>query len=149
MYLYDEKLDKPDLELGGLRVWVLGQEDGGEDWLVVTMHCAGDGSEVWVKKTAAINMYYDIKPLIMSLEHAGKKHGTKGDFTEPYLSLEFHPRSKASKTSGEFDFKVNITPNQLDQQHEYIFGVSYSDIQGFLEQLKTIVRKYPLQAQYW
>ena len=146
--MLEEQSDKPDLELGGLRVWVLGREYGGEDWLVVTMHCCGEGSEVWVKKTPAINMYYDIRFLIMSLEHAGRKHGTKGDITEPYLSLEFRPRSKASKTSGEFDFTVNITPNQLIQKHEFIFGVSYSEIEAFLKQLKDLAARYPLDARY-
>jgi hypothetical protein len=153
---YLNKLGKPNLKIAGLQIWVHGREDRltfgtnnpGDDWLLVTMHCSRDSSEVWVKNEGAISVYYDVKTLIGELEKFENNPTDKVtyQFTEPYLALEFN--ANPIKTDGEMEIKVDITPTQLFEHHSYYFGITEKEVKDLLLGLKNLLIEYPVSGIY-
>ncbi len=78
-------LGRPNCHIAGLQIWILGREEGDEDWLRVTLHCNRDSSEVWVLNQSALNVRYDIENLISELGNLNKKINKTliYDFIEP------------------------------------------------------------------
>jgi hypothetical protein len=137
-----ETLGKPTVKIAGFQIWIHGREEFDEDWLRVTMHCGRGSSDIWVKSISALNIVYDIEPLISELEKLTKKKKGKMvfKFTEPYLSLELEVKSPQFQTNAEVEMKVKITPDPLFEEHKYIFGVSRKEVQSFLLELKKLAQ---------
>ncbi|MFH1381923.1 MAG: hypothetical protein ABIH70_03420 [Chloroflexota bacterium] len=134
-----ELLGKPDINIAGLQIWVHSREE--DDWLIVTMHCGRDNSDVWIKNQSSLNVHYDLEPLITELENLLNhlKDKVVFEFTEPYLALEFEVNNPQSQTSNELEMTIRITPNQLFQNHEYKFGITRRETESFLNDLKELV----------
>jgi hypothetical protein len=155
---YQDKLGKPYFQIAGLQIWVHGRESQLEsgiaikedDWLIVTIHCGRDSSDVWVKNIAAMNLYYDIKTLISELEKFNNEHKNKVVYklTEPYLSIEFEANPSQPKTNSMIEMRIQITPTQLFEDHEYIFGVTEKDVATLLSELKKLLVEYPIRGVY-
>jgi hypothetical protein len=114
------------------------------------MHCSGDSSDVWVKQEAAVDANYDVKRLIIDLEmFVGKqKNHIAIEFTEPYLAMELEEHQPRSKTDGEIEISIRITPNQLVEEHKYIFGVTEKEVRTFIAELKQLLVEYPITGNY-
>jgi hypothetical protein len=119
------------------------------DWLITTIHCGRDNSDVWIKNVAAINLRYDIKPLISELDYFLRhKNKVVYPFTEPYLSIEFEANPLQPKTNSMIEMKIQITPAQLFEDHKYIFGVTENDVTTLLSELKKLLIEYPILGVY-
>jgi hypothetical protein len=146
-------LGKPDWEINGLRVWIHNREfpDSTDywdsNWLVVTAHCGRGDSNVLV--TGSIIHIPELAQLQVDLEKFVDLLQGKVELhtMEPELKVVFEANSQPAKSSNyDIEMKVNITPNQIFENHEFIFEVKKSDLQLCLVQLNDILEKYPVKG---
>lgn len=136
---------KPEIKFGALQIWAHNREypssqdywDG--NWLNVTAHCGGDGSEVWV--TGSIIHLSELKTLQKDVERLLSSLGGKVvlDTMEPNLELTIKVT-----TQNEVEVRVSLTPNHLSQEHLYFFIASPEDLQMLIQELQDILIKYPI-----
>lgn len=109
------------------------------NWLNVTAHCGGEGSDVWV--TGPIIHITELKALREDLTKLSisLKGSVILDTMEPNFRIEFEATSKK-----EIQVKVHLTPNHLSQGHKYFFEVSQDNLNTFVQELKGILENYPI-----
>ena len=141
-----KEFDLPDIKIFSLEIWIHGRQfPDSEDywdsnWMVYSAKCTDIGSEVFVQNT-----YFhlnEIKVLLEKLEilYSELKGEIKFDFMEPELSLKF-----LVDKLGHISLEVNITPDQLNQNHTYSFAIDQSYLPKIINDLKSVLIKYPIK----
>ena len=141
-----KQLGEADLKISGLKLWVHGRQfpdmddywDG--NWLNVTAYCSAAGSSVMVSGSfihvPEIRRLHDsIVALNTTLTGSAAL-----ECIEPELSVLIQAESP-----GHLVMVVNITPNHLDQTHEYTFELDQSYLTGLISDCTKILVKYPIK----
>lgn len=137
---------KPDLEMQGLQIWIHGREFPGDDWLNTTIHCGKQDSEVWVRFTPAIHLI-ELRRLKEGLERliSNLDESISLNATEPYLEIQFASSSPDNAIANGIEMKVEITPDQMHEKHEYLFSTSKTELESCVSELHDILNRYPFK----
>jgi hypothetical protein len=148
MSKFPENLGKPDIKIAGLEIWIHGNQfpssvdywDG--NWLDITAKCTSEGASVWV--SGNIIHLPDIEHLKSSCENLYESLKGKAELPciEPELSVEFK-----ADTLGQITMIVNITPDHLNQDHKFTFGIDQSYLPSLISSCKRILNKYPIKGK--
>jgi hypothetical protein len=137
MHRRASELGEPDLAFGGLQMWIHGH-DAEEDWLTITAHCGAQGASVWVN--GQILQLADLMRFgeqCVKLQ-AGSSAGAELVSYEPNLNVELKPPGRR----GEIEMIVNITPDNLTQEHQFRTGVDLSYLPELQRGLTRIVARF-------
>jgi hypothetical protein len=151
----ENKLGKPDLKISGLQVWIHGREfpestdfwDG--NWLNVTAHCGKGESNIRV--TGPLIHVPELAQFkadleIFSIALQGK---VELQTMEPNLKVELVQATtrRDESLNYEIEMRVNITPNQIFETHEFIFGIDKNQVTSCIFQLQEILKKYQIKEK--
>jgi hypothetical protein len=141
-------LGKPFLKIKGFQLWVHGRQfpdasdywDG--NWLLTTTHCGSSNSDVWIISDPFIHIP-ELERFKSELEEFIKgsiyKAGLATLETSLFIELEVKP--------DEIQMKVNITPDRIKENHEYLFLVSKNDLDGLITELNELLNQYPIKGK--
>jgi hypothetical protein len=141
-------LGTPDVKLAGLQIWIHGREfpksrdywDG--NWLRVTAHCGADGASV---VTSGSIIHLD--ELQRWLTESEKMHRTlRGEASLECIEPELNVRLRAMSL-GRIAMEVEITPNNITQQHSFEFEIDQSYLAPLIEQCRSILEAYPIRGR--
>jgi hypothetical protein len=137
----------PAIQLDALRIWVHGYQfpeatdawDG--NWLRVTARCAASGATVEV--TGAI--LDTVSFLRFQRELARVYERLQGLATleshEPELKVEV----RALGATGQMEVRVEITPDQLNQDHRFTLAVDQSYLPDVIRGCERVLGQYPVR----
>jgi hypothetical protein len=142
---WKEELGDPDIKIGGLRIWIHGRESPDSkdywdaNWVNVTVECQAQGSSVFTSGTI-IHMS-EISHFLSGAEkiHKALKGVAEMPCMEPYLSVKLE-----AGELGHIKISVDITPDHLQQKHNFIFETDQSYLLGLISDCKVALEKYPL-----
>jgi hypothetical protein len=143
-----DQLGPPALTIAGLRLWVYGRQfpdsqdyyDG--NWLNVTAVCAGDGANV--QTGGNLILAQDIEGFCAgceSLLRLGKGEASLSP-CEPELAVKI----ASTDNLGHLRAVVEITPNNMTQEHRFIFEADQTYLQPIISQCKAILVEYPVRG---
>lgn len=144
---WKQRLGPPALTVAGLQLWVHGREShdaaGGpeDDWLRVTVHCGAEGASVWA--SGSLLMLGDI-------ERFGRGCTALSDGEVERVTLSpFEPELRAtlerSDARGHVEVVVELTPDQLSQQHRMSFEIDLTYLPGIASQCAVIVAQHAVE----
>ncbi len=144
---YKEKLGIPDLDFAGLSIWIHGREfpennsywDG--NWLNVTVYCEKDGSIV--RATGSIIHLSEIEIWLKETEVMIQK--LEGESNLPCMEPNLYIRINM-KEKEKAEMLVDITPDNSNKHHNFIFEIEKSVIQKLIDQLNNILKKHPIRG---
>ena len=144
---YAEQLGPPDIKLGGLQIWVHGRQfpdatdywDG--NWLRITAHCGTHGADVWttgsiINLPALVSWLAELEDLNRSLSGEAKLVPL-----EPELCVTL-----AATKLGQLSMEVEITPDNVTQEHTFRFELDQSYLGPVIESCRKIVEEYPVRG---
>lgn len=143
-------LGKPDLTLGGLRLWIHGREfpDSTDyydlNWLVISAICEARGARVWLERAPAL-MTEELQRWLHALEQLlqGKRRRAALDPMEPYLNITV----RDARPHGVWEVEVCLPPDNVNQQHRFRFEVSGEELNRLVQQLRGILERYPVVGE--
>ncbi len=134
-----------DLRIEGLRLWIHHRTfpeskdywDG--NWLFATAVCEAAGSIVRVSET--ILHLSEIDRFRRNLEKLNERLEGKVELEclEPYLGIVIEAQSL-----GHLRLVVAITPDYLNQKHEFIFETDQTWLSSIISDCTGILRQYPI-----
>ncbi len=138
---------KSDLSLAGFKLWIHKYESPNSDdfwdgnWLDVTALCVAQQSSVLTEGVILHlgylhTFYTQAKQLYNSLSGSAYLESP-----EPNLDLTLTMESK-----GQCKLKISITPDNLNQEHTFIFSIDQSYLPPVISQLESIFNSYPLKG---
>jgi hypothetical protein len=140
-------LGEPAIKIAGLQIWVHGRqfpdandyEDG--NWLNITAHCGAAGSDVWIN--GPIIHLPEVYGLLVEAEQMNETLSGSAtlDCIEPELQF-----SITVESLGHIKMKVDITPDNLNQEHIFIFEIDQSYLSGLINSCKSLLIKYPIRG---
>lgn len=138
--------DEPDLEIGGLSLWVLGWEypDSFEywdaNWLNVLVRVAAPGAAV--KAQGAFVHASEIAGFATQLAALNTTSAGEAllDCMEPNLHVKLRCEAR-----GHVTLKVRITPEHLTQSHEFEFDLDQSYIGPLLNACEHLLSRWPVR----
>lgn len=144
---YIDALGEPDIKLAGLKLWVHGYQfreshaywDG--NWLNATAICSEGGSSVLVQG------HFIRTDEIIRWQSAVEKLGVEltGEASlecmEPNIAL-----SLKAVSLGAVEMEVQITPNQLTQDHKFRFEIDQSYLEPLSSQCARVLHAFPLRG---
>ena len=150
----EKRLEKPDLEIAGLQIWIQGRQypdsvdywDG--NWLNVSIHCGRERSSVWA--TGPILHVPDLARFEIELRSFSKslQGSVELQMMEPNFGINFKSNDQRTKAwDYDVDMTVRITPNLVLEKHEFVFGVNQDHLNTLADQLKAMLGKYPLRGK--
>ncbi len=111
-----ENLDKPDLQIGGMKLWVHGRQ-------FPLAHDYWDGN--WLQVTARYDSASSTVSTVGPIVHLGELVSLLGECERLYESLSgvakldcMEPNlgiTLTAKTSGHIDVRIHITPNHIPE----------------------------------
>lgn len=140
-------LGPPALRIAGLQLWIHGRQfpdsndpDDG-NWLRVTAHCGASGASVWAE--GPILMTSDLDRWAEQCEglHRGRLREASLSPLEPELEVAL----RAYDQVGHVRMQVKITPDHMNQEHEFSFELDQSYLPELVTQCRAIVEKYPVR----
>ncbi len=137
----------PDISLSGLKIWISGRQfENSTDfwdanWLVVTIGCSSDFSEVVVQ--GPIIHLSEMEQWMFELQKLNKT--IRGEAKLNCMESEFDASIRLDKT-GSGSLAVFITPDNLNERHEFTFSVDQSYLPALIRALQTILTKYPIKG---
>ena len=142
-----EAFGVPDISMSGLKIWISGRQfENSTDfwdanWLIVTAQCSSSCSEV-VAQGPIIHLS-EVEQWISELQKLKKTiHGkAKLNCMEPELDVSIMLDKKGSGSLAVF-----ITPDHLNEQHDFTFSVDQSYLPSLIRELQTILAKYPIKG---
>lgn len=148
MERYRENLGAPDLRIAGFQLWVRGRrfEDQTDywngNWLQVVAHCGANGASVWVE--GPILMAPDVARFTDQCSALNEHLAGRAtlDSVEPNLRV----RVAIQDRTGHLALRVEITPDQLDQEHTFAFSLDQSYLPGILAQCRRVLASYPVRG---
>ncbi len=137
----------PDFKIAGFCVWVFGRQrsaledywDG--NWLRVLAQCGAEGA--LVRASGAILHLSELQRWLEELKplHARPTGGAELACIEPYLNAKIHLED------GRGTLVVNITPEHLTQQHQFVFEVDQSCLPELISGLERLLKEYPVRGK--
>ena len=144
---YAEQLGTPAIKLNGLQIWVHGRQfpnatdywDG--NWLRITAHCGTHGADVWT--TGSILHVPDVVGWLSDLERMNQSLSGEANLVplEPELRVKL-----AASTLGHISMEVEITPDNMTQEHTFRFETDQSFLEPVIESCRKIVNDYPVRG---
>ncbi len=141
-------MGEPHLRLAGLSLWVHGRQfpnDQGSwdgNWLNMTAHCKAEGAQVELSEPMLMtsdleNWRKSLRQLYDTLEGEARL-----DPMEPYLAVALKAKGK-----GHIDMAVEISPDHLNQRHQFKFELDQSYLSSLIRQLDQILEQYPVRGE--
>lgn len=141
-----KKLGESDIQISGLRIWIHGYEfpdaenSWDNNWLRATVLCGAKGAMVWatgsIIQTSELQYWLDSsKKLYEKLDGEARL-----DCIEPELFVIIK-----AETLGHLSMTVNITPDHLEQSHEFHFEIDQSYLPRLISSCSSILVKYPVK----
>ena len=146
---WTEHLGEPDISFSGFQLWTHGREPGDvreywEDgnWLVATAHCGAPGADVWAQ--GSILQLRDLVWWLKQLEDMSRTMSGKAELApgEPNLYIKFE-----MDKLGHVAVQIDITPENMSQDHEFREEIDQSYLPGLTRQVRTVLEKYPIQGK--
>jgi len=147
MNRYIEELGEPHLHLAGLKLWVHGYQyrdandywDG--NWLNATAICSENGATVLVRgafiRTNEISDWqHSVDKLLAAMEGEAKLA-----CMEPEIGVTLKARSLSA-----VEMEVQITPDQLTQEHRFTFAIDQSYLHPFSSQCVRLLTAFPVRG---
>jgi hypothetical protein len=141
----DENLGTPDIKIAGLQIWIHGYQfaeaDNEDDanWLRVSAHCGAIGASVWV--SGSLIMVNDIERLSSGSEKLYQNQIKELEI-DP-LEPELHIALKTIDSRGHLELTVEITPDNLSQEHSFQFEIDQSYLPPLISQCRKILERFP------
>jgi hypothetical protein len=137
-------LGEPDIAIAGLKLWVHGYQFRDSDdrwdgnWLNVTAVCSEGGASVSVHgnfvRTDEIAEWQTAAERL-SAELSGE---ARLQYMEPNLAVTLKAASL-----GAVEMEVQITPNQLTQDHKFRFEIDQSYLHSLSSQCARVLQAFP------
>ncbi len=131
------------LHVAGFRLWVHGrqfpeaQDYWDANWLNVSACCEAPGAIAWA--AGPILMTVDLERWRSECERM------EGEATlrsyEPNLRVHVRPVDRL----GHLSMRVEITPDHLEQQHAFEFGIDQTFLPGIVLQCGAILEEFPVR----
>lgn len=144
-----EDLGEPSPAIGPLRLWVHGRQFEGEqdywdgNWLRVTAHCAEGGSSVRVHGPIV-----HMGEIAQFLDGCQKLHETlSGGASLPCVEANLSPELHFVGSRGGLEGTVQITPDNLTQEHTFRFTLDQSFLPGIVAQCRALLRQFPIRGE--
>ena len=141
-----EKLGQPDIKIVGLQLWIHGRQfpdsndywDG--DWLNITAYCGDAGASVFT--SCPILRLSELTAWHTALE---KMRSTlSGEAKLECIERELSVVMKAGSL-GHIKMEVNITPDNLSQEHRFVLSVDQSYLPELISQCETVLNAYSIK----
>lgn len=140
-------LGKPHVELAGLKLWVHGYQypnaDDNDDanWLNAIAICSEKGAVVQVN--GAFIRTIEIFAWQRAVEEmaANRASEAKLECREPELAVTLKAVSL-----GAIEMRVQITPDQLTQEHRFTFAIDQSYLGPLVSQCVSLLNKFPVMV---
>ncbi len=142
-------LGDPALTIAGLELWIHGRqfpashdfEDG--NWLLATAHCGAHGASVRIH--GPFLMTSDIERFGKQCEAVlrGEVASAVLESYEPDLRITLEGTDRL----GHLRAEVEITPDQLTQEHKMDFELDQSFLPGIIRQCSAILAEYPVRSR--
>jgi hypothetical protein len=140
------ELGEPHLHLAGLKIWVHGYQYRDADdywdgnWLNATAVCSENGATVLVRgafiRTNEIQDWqYAVDKLLADLEGEAKL-----ECMEPEIAVTL-----SAKSLGAVEMAVQITPDQLTQEHRFTFAIDQSYLEPLSSQCVQLLNAFPVR----
>lgn len=147
MNLHLNELGEPHLNLAGLKLRVHGYQYRNVDdywdgnWLNATAVCSANGATVLVRggfiRTNEIQDWqYGVDKLLASL-----KGEAKLECMEPEIAVTLR-----AKSLGTVEMEVQITPDQLTQEHRFTFAIDQSYLERLSSQCMRLLNAFPVRG---
>lgn len=139
-------LGEPDISFSGLEIWISGRQFPEStdywdaNWLAVTAHCASKGSQVWVQ--GPILHLSEIQHWLSRLKELHKT--IEGETELPSMEPELDVNVSLNKL-GHGSLVVNITPDHLNEHHEFTFEVDQSFLPAVIKNLEDVLNRHPIK----
>ena len=144
-----ERTGPPDMMLAGLQLWVHGREFPETvepydlDWLRTTVHCGAAGATVWVTGTflgsyALWRWMTECQRFYDTLAGGAALHSDEPDFEAGLTDLG----------GGRLELVVRLTPDYLNQKHQFSFKIDQSYLPPMLAQCRQILAAYPVPKEF-
>lgn len=146
MNISKDKLGTPDLKLAGLQIWIhsrqfpQAKDYGDGNWVNVTAHCGTMDADIWTQ--GSIIHLSEIESWLKQIELMYEKLDGKAELScmEPNLFA----RMKIDQR-GQVSLLVKITPDHMNQKHEFTFEIDQSYLPSLISELKEILKRFPVK----
>jgi len=139
---------EPDVALGGLSVWVLGWEFPDSDdfwdgnWLRAIAQVEAPGARVtvegaWLRNTEVMIFLEGLVAL-----NTGLKGLAELACLEPNVQV-----SVECTTLGQVAVAVEITPNQLTQEHKFAFSTDQTFLAPAISGCRRLLQRFPIRGE--
>lgn len=139
-----ETLGPPDIQLEDLRIWIHGRQFPGADdywdgnWVYATAYCGSPGAEVWtsgpiIHLSEVVNWLADGETMRRTLSGEANL-----DCMEPELSVKLRTEGSLAHVS----MRVEITPDNLKQEHVFLFEIDQTYLTGLIGACKRILTRF-------
>ncbi|HZN99871.1 MAG TPA: hypothetical protein VFB93_01615 [Burkholderiales bacterium] len=141
-----DHLGPPDIKLAGFELWVHGrqfpnaQDYWDANWLNVTAHCCAERASVWT--SGSILHLGELTQLLSGMKQLYET--LKGEAELPCIEPELYLKLVASGL-GQIEFEVNITPNNMIQEHRFKFGIDQSYLPEAIAGCEKVLAAYPVK----
>ena len=142
------KLGDPDIKIAALKIWVHGRQfedaqdywDG--NWLRVTAHCGADGGSA-----LAHGSILHLGELANFVGECSKLHEAIEGWAElscmePNLGVKL----SATDSRGTIEAEIQLTPDQLTQEHSFLFVIDQSYLPSIITGLRRVLAQFPLRG---
>jgi hypothetical protein len=147
MNRYIDELGEPHLYLAGLKLWVHGYQYRDADdywdgnWLNATAICSENGATVLVRgafiRTNEISDWqHAVVKLLAEVEGEAKLA-----CMEPEIGVTLKAGSL-----GSVEMEVQITPDQLTQEHRFTFSIDQSYLHSLSSQCVRLLNDFPIRG---
>ena len=141
-----DRLGPPDIKMAGFQLWVHGRQfPNAEDywdanWLNVTAHCGGEGASVWT--SGSILHLGELTQLLSEMKQLHQTLSGEAELRciEPELHLKL-----VARNLGQIELEVNITPNNMIQEHRFKFEIDQSYLPEAIVGCEKVLAAYPLK----
>lgn len=141
-----EQLGEPDIQLGGLALWIHGREfpesedywDG--NFVMVTACCRAEGARVWAQ--GPILHLGELAAWAVALKHIHQTLSGSADLNCMEPNLRVHVSVDGA---GHLSVNVCITPNHLEQKHEFDLRLDQSHLPSFLASCERVLDRFPVR----
>jgi len=142
-----DELEEPNIHLAGLQLWVHGYQFSQSDdfwdgnWLNVTAICSGNGAKVTVQGAfIRTNEIQDWQHAVDNML-AELKGAAELTCMEPWIGVTLKAQSR-----GAVEMKVQITPDQLTQEHRFTFAIDQSYLRTLSSQCVRLLNDFPIRG---
>lgn len=141
------QLGEPHLNLAGLKLWVHGyQYDEADDywdgnWLNATAICSENGATVLVQGAFIRTTEIDDWGRAVEKLGANLEGEARLECMEPELAVRL-----SAKSLGAVEMEVQITPDQLTQDHKFTFSIDQSYLAPLSSQCARLMHTFPIRG---